>query len=564
MEKLLEKKQIFEENGIKCKVNEEPFCCVFLTPIMQRAHNMKFSSEIVFVDSSGSCDQGGCSVTFLLGASKVGGIPLGAIIHNFQTEEVYELGFKMLNELLEQKGFYGAGFPMILMTDDSSAEIDALQKVFPASQHLLCTFHILQAMWRWLWDAAHHIEKQDRRILMMLFRDVVYAQNTIDCELYKKSLYENEIAKKYDNFFIHFENIWTRKLKWAHCYRKDLITRGHNTNNIIEVSIRILKDFVLQRCKAFNAVSLSCFITHSLEEFYKQKCILYANGRGFKLDLYFKKFCYKASLLNVTKETDTIFSVTSSKDKNILYTVDTLIEQCDCPAGVGGTFCKHICAVFNSGVNLLTTPNLLFQDRVDFAKLALGDDIDESFFHSMSLEVEPQTSNEVLFKQPMCLNNLADAETKSISSTENIEEEREGNNSNSTRADTFEAEYKRETDKLEENLKQLAQFAAYHPSKYMLTCIKGLNTKLERIENEESFSNICSSIQNMKRGRRIKVQPTSISRRTKTDLHAGTKAITAGRPSKIETLKKCSKRKRNLLQNIVSNQPNAKSHGSLH
>lgn len=58
--------------------------------------------------------------------------------------------------------------------------------------------------------------------------------------------------------------MWKRKSKLVHCFRKDFVTRGHNTN-IIEVSIRILKDFVLQRCKAFNAVSLSGFITHSLE-----------------------------------------------------------------------------------------------------------------------------------------------------------------------------------------------------------------------------------------------------------------------------------------------------------
>ncbi|KAJ8909826.1 hypothetical protein NQ315_003704 [Exocentrus adspersus] len=404
---------------------------------------------------------------------------------------------------------------------------------------------------------------------MIMFRDVVYAQNTTDCELYKNILYESEIAKKYDNFLLHFENIWKRKSKWAHCFRKDLVTRGHNTNNIIEVSIRILKDFVLQRCKAFNAVSLSGFITHSLEEFYKQKCILYANGRGFKLDVYFKKFCYKANLLKVTKETDTLFTVTSSQDDNIVYTVDTHIEQCDCPAGAGGKFCKHICAVFNTGINLITTPNLLFQDRIDLAKMALGDYVNENFFLSMSLEGERQPpnedscqpSNENSFKQPMCFyNSLTDNET--INDTEEIVENKE--NFVSTTAGSFEAEYEREVNRLTDNLKEISQFAASHPSKYMLKCIKELNAKLGHIENEDAFYNICSSIINTKRGRRIKVQPTSISRRTKKNLHAGTRAITAGRPAKTESLKVSSKRQRNLFQNILHNQPNAKSHGSSH
>lgn len=108
----------FEEIGVKISIQEDPFCCVLLTPLMQRAHNMRFSSEVVFVDSSGSWDQGGSSVTFLFGDSKIGGVPLGCIIHNFRTDEVYNLGFKQFRDLIGTDGFYGKGFPVIFMTDD--------------------------------------------------------------------------------------------------------------------------------------------------------------------------------------------------------------------------------------------------------------------------------------------------------------------------------------------------------------------------------------------------------------------------------------------------------------
>lgn len=56
-EKLMEKEAHFEDNGIKILVSEESFCCVVIMPLMLRAHSMNFSSEIVFVDTSGSCDQ---------------------------------------------------------------------------------------------------------------------------------------------------------------------------------------------------------------------------------------------------------------------------------------------------------------------------------------------------------------------------------------------------------------------------------------------------------------------------------------------------------------------------
>lgn len=66
-------------------------------------------------------------------------------------QEVYELGFIMLKQLLGSEEFYGKGIPMVFMTDDSSAEISILQKVFLTSEHFSCTFHVFRAMWHWLY-----------------------------------------------------------------------------------------------------------------------------------------------------------------------------------------------------------------------------------------------------------------------------------------------------------------------------------------------------------------------------------------------------------------------------
>ncbi|KAK9700600.1 hypothetical protein QE152_g31136 [Popillia japonica] len=152
---------------------------------------MWFSSEVVFVDSSSSCDQAGSSVTFFFGASKIGRVPLGCIIHNFQTDEVFNLSFKQFRDLMGTDGFYGNGFPAIFMTNDSAAERNALSKISSQSKLLLCTFPALLAVRHWLWDSLHNINKDHRRHLMLLFRDVLYAQNEIECELNKMSVYED-------------------------------------------------------------------------------------------------------------------------------------------------------------------------------------------------------------------------------------------------------------------------------------------------------------------------------------------------------------------------------------
>lgn len=95
----------------------------------------------------------------------------------------------------------------------------------------------------------------------------------------------------------------------------------------------------------------------------------------------------------------------------------------------------------------------------------------------------------------------------------------------------------------------------------MLKNIKELNVKISNIEHKQGFYDICSAVTRKKQGRRIKVQPTSIARRVERGLHAGSRAIQAGRPSSAEKLRrKVTKKKRSIISNILANQPNAKSH----
>lgn len=518
MQKLRERASELEEKGYKLSVQSEPFCCVILTPIMLRAHQLPFSADIVFVDSSGSCDQGGSIVTFLFGASKIGGVPLGCIIHYEQNEQVYEYCFKALRELLGNEGFYGKSYPSVFMTDDSAAERNAIKTVFPDSALLLCSFHVMQTVWRWLWNSEHRIEKEDRRILMLHFRDILYSKEEIDCELFKQALCESEIACKYINFLDYFDKMWQRRQDWCHYFRKKLWNRGHNTNNLVEVSIRLFKDLVLQRCKAFNAASLVDFICLSLENFYKEKLLRHASSRDNKLLIYFTKFCTKSVDLCVVKVSEDKFTVTSAADKTLLYQVNTRLEVCDCPEGAGGKFCKHLCAVFNTGVQMHNVPNILLQDKIELATLALGNNIsDASFFKDMDKEKD----NEIIadFDAPMIEmeNGLDDM-------TPNEE------NSFPVEANETDTNAQDELEEFKTNLEKISSFVETHPA--LLPTVKKFNRQMKNIDSEASFYALCSSFTQQKKSRRINVQPTSITRRASG--YRGAKAMQAGRPSSSE------------------------------
>ena len=58
----------------------EPLVLAVVTPLMQRAHRLSHSHDIVFVDSTASCDVGSHSVTFFLAPTVVGALPLGVVI----------------------------------------------------------------------------------------------------------------------------------------------------------------------------------------------------------------------------------------------------------------------------------------------------------------------------------------------------------------------------------------------------------------------------------------------------------------------------------------------------
>jgi len=84
----------------------------------------------------------------------------------------------------------------------------------------------------------------------------------------------NELCDNSNRLFAkHMSKLKSRMGEWAVCYRKNLQIHGHNTNNIVEASIRIFKDIVLERCKAFNAAALFDIVFNVLENYRKRRLI---------------------------------------------------------------------------------------------------------------------------------------------------------------------------------------------------------------------------------------------------------------------------------------------------
>ncbi|GBN11552.1 hypothetical protein AVEN_246250-1 [Araneus ventricosus] len=179
--------------NVQAEFQENPFAVAIVTPIMKRSHCLPTSKEIIFVDSTSSCDAESHSVAFMLTPcaagwlvvlgflaqeppSAAGAVPVGIFITKGQTESSYKQGFRLILNILKESAFCNKGGPATFITDDSDAEISALKKTWPQSQHFLCIFHVGQAVWRWLWDSKNGIPNNYRKQLMSHFQQIMYAE----------------------------------------------------------------------------------------------------------------------------------------------------------------------------------------------------------------------------------------------------------------------------------------------------------------------------------------------------------------------------------------------------
>lgn len=72
------------------------WAALVVTPIMARTQSLEASRELIFLDSTSSCDDGQSTTTVLLAATKAGAVPIAVIVHSSQSTEGYTAAFSLL------------------------------------------------------------------------------------------------------------------------------------------------------------------------------------------------------------------------------------------------------------------------------------------------------------------------------------------------------------------------------------------------------------------------------------------------------------------------------------
>ena len=82
------------------------------------------------------------------------------------------------------------------MTDTCSELRDALAYMWPNAVLLLCSFHILQQVCRWLFE-KHHVSSFDRTEIVIKFKKLVYEKNEELFEELFESFFSSDNVAKY-------------------------------------------------------------------------------------------------------------------------------------------------------------------------------------------------------------------------------------------------------------------------------------------------------------------------------------------------------------------------------
>lgn len=320
------------------------FVVCLVSPLMKRVLLARQSSEVLFVDSTSNVDRFGCRVFLLMVNSCAGGLPIGVLITSSESENTLNESWKIYKGMISENAFWNRGLcgPHVIMTDDCAALRASLARAFPDATVLLCTFHVLQAAWRYLWNASTGVPLNKRQELFGMIKKLLYSSDTQSLADNYTKICQSEEAGKYPKYFTYVENRFERREEWAICYRKNLVLRGQNTNNFCEAAMRILKDKILTRTKAYSVVQLFDFLATDFDMFYSHKAVSVAAGRP-------ESYIKKKNNISEDKTKSLSYSSTGSNSsyevKNStsgqVYNVDTQIGLCTCPVGETGGLCKH-------------------------------------------------------------------------------------------------------------------------------------------------------------------------------------------------------------------------------
>ncbi|CAN0125628.1 unnamed protein product, partial [Heterosigma akashiwo] len=135
---------------------------------------------------------------------------------------------------------------------------------------------------------------------------------------------------------------YSRRQEMCVAYRKGLLTRGQNTNNISERAVRTVKEDAFMRILSYNPVTVVDVLTNEFEEHFRSKLKHVATTAPRPTN--YPRICLRVDI-KISKDPLWTHVVPSSSTEGVFYHVNMTLGICECPQGDNGSLCKHQLAV---------------------------------------------------------------------------------------------------------------------------------------------------------------------------------------------------------------------------
>lgn len=292
---------------------------------------------------------------------------MGVVITSGEDEATISEALSFLKAVFPSQAFYSRGSkgPQMCITDDSTAERAAIHNTWPETRLFLCIFHYLQSWWTWLWDGKQGISKEDRPVLINLIKKMVFSKSQEDLEeryynTFVKCDHPDSYIRKYPNLLKHLQTFWERRSEWALSFCMELLFGNNHTNNYAEAGIRVLKELVFGRVKAYNLIQMFNFIIDTMEKYYQNRLLDMAHSRNRPgISLRFRDI-YKLTdtIVRTEQFSESIYCVSEEiKGELIEFFVDMEVGTCSCIKGLTRCECKRQAAIAKEGkVNSVNIP----------------------------------------------------------------------------------------------------------------------------------------------------------------------------------------------------------------
>jgi len=230
------------------------------------------------------------------------------------------------------------------------------------AEHICLCLHYI-----YLWDTNGEPHS------LKLLAQVMYART--DEEL-SAAIDAVDCLDEQDKFVKRLHGNLERQQEWVAQHRSNLITRSHDTNNFAEASIRIMKDILLHRTKAFNIVALVEFCGLIWTQYMETRLLSFAHNRRSRPVIMYEKLCSRMKELKpelAKRMSETTWEVPSATTKGTKYQVNVELGTCACPSGHQGGFCKHQAWLHKHfKTPFPNVPVVSETERYALAQLALG------------------------------------------------------------------------------------------------------------------------------------------------------------------------------------------------